>query len=79
MFDCEFDFFIANQTELVKKYEGKYLVLVHENVVGAYDTALEAYLNAKSKYKPGGFMIQHCIPGPSAYTVTINSTGVAGY
>jgi hypothetical protein len=35
------------------------------------DSPLTAYLNAQEKYEVGTFMIQPCIPGPSAYTVSI--------
>ena len=73
MFDKELAFFIANQDALVAKYRGKALVIRAQEVVGAYDTALDAYMAAQRLYPAGTFMIQPCEPGPSAYTVTINS------
>ena len=72
MFDKELAFFIAHQDDLVAKHRGKTLVLRGENVEGAYDSALAAYLSAQKRFQPGTFMIQPCQPGPSAYTVTIN-------
>lgn len=71
MFDAEFAFFKAHQDELVKKYEGKSLVIVGTQVLGAYADDLQAYLEAMKSHAPGTFMIQKCIPGPAAYTVTI--------
>ena len=73
MFDKELTFFIANQSELVQKYEGKVLVICGDDVVGAYDSALQAYLEAQKQFEPGTFMLQPCEPGPEAYTVTIHS------
>ncbi len=73
MFEKESNFFIANQEQLVHDHAGKVLVLRGEEVVGVYDDALQAYLDAVKKYKPGTFMIQPCIAGSDAYTVTITS------
>lgn len=71
MFEKELQFFIANQQRLVADYKGKILVLRGEEVVSAHNDALEAYLDATGKYEPGTFMIQPCIEGADAYTVTI--------
>jgi len=76
MFEREFQFFIANQDRLVREYEGKTLVLRGEEVISAHDDALDAYLAALEKYEPGTFMIQPCIQGADAYTVTITSHGL---
>jgi hypothetical protein len=73
MFDRELQFFIANQDRLVAEHSGKTLVLRGEEVVGAHSNALEAYLDAVRKYEPGTFMIQPCVEGADAYTVTITS------
>ena len=73
MFEKELAFFIANQNELVRKYEGKVLVICGDDVAGAYDSALQAYLEAQKQFEPGTFMLQPCKPGSEAYTVTIHS------
>ena len=69
----EFYWYIANQSELVKIYNGKYLVIKDKKVVGAYDTVLEALTEAKKKYDAGTFLIQLCTQGKDAYTVTFHS------
>lgn len=74
MFDRELAFFIAHQDELVAKHPGKTLVLQGEEVLGAYDTPLDAYVEASKQHRPGTFMIQPCQPGAEAYTVTVNSS-----
>lgn len=73
MFETELNYFISHQDELVKQYNGKTLVLQKEQVIGVYDTPLQAYLEAQKEHKLGTFMIQQCKPGVGAYTVTISS------
>ena len=73
VFESELAFFITNQKDLVSKYDGKALVIRGAELVGVYDTALQAYLEAQKHYEPGSFMIQPCAPGPEAYTVTIHA------
>ncbi|MRY85106.1 DUF5678 domain-containing protein [Parabacteroides distasonis] len=68
-----FKFYLANQTELVKLYNGKHIVLVGNQVVGAFDTMEQAYNYAESKYELGTFLIQLCTPGDEAYTQTFHS------
>lgn len=77
-FEKELNFFIAHQEELVGKYRGKILVLVGEEVVGVHNTYLEAYNEARKRYEDGTFMLQLCIPGPEAYTVSVYSSQVTG-
>jgi|WetSurSiteA1Bulk_404760.scaffolds.fasta_scaffold81925_2 hypothetical protein len=76
-FDTELKFFIANQAELVKKYRNRFLVLKGETILGVYDSAIEALTESKKHYRLGTFMIQPCIPGPEAYTITITSTSIS--
>ena len=70
MFEPELAFFITNQNELVSKFNGKTLLIRGDELVGVFNTALEAYLDAQKRFEPGTFMIQQCAPGPEAYTVT---------
>ena len=72
MFETEFRFFRQHQTELVTKHHGKTLVLSGEAVVAVHDTLIDAFKTASEKYPAGSFMLQPCLPGPSAYTVTVN-------
>ena len=74
MLQDELDYFIANQDALVKKFRGKVLVLRNREVVGVFDTPLEAYLDAQSRYEPGTYALQKCAAGPEAYTVTVASS-----
>lgn len=69
----EFEYYLRNQKALVKKYEGKYLVIKDCKVTGAYDSELEAYRDAHSKFEAGTFLIQPCTPGEESYTQTFYS------
>ena len=38
----EFEHYLAHQQELVKEYNGKYIVIKDQKVIGEYDQELEA-------------------------------------
>lgn len=73
MLEKEFTYYLNNQSEFVKKYAGKFIVIKDEEVVGAFDSHLEAYENSVKKYELGLFLIQHCEPGSDSYTQTFHS------
>jgi hypothetical protein len=73
-FSEELDFFISNQEDLVRDFQGKFLVLKGSKVIGVYPDPLSAYIETQKEHPIGSFMIQPCVPGPEAYTVTISST-----
>lgn len=68
MLELEFQYYINHQNELVAKYNGKYVVIVGENVVGVYKTATEAYLKSKEQYPLGTFFIHQVGPGVENYS-----------
>jgi len=69
MLQNEFQYYLDHQNELVPKYNGKYVVVVGNQVVGAYESRTDAYYDSLEKYEEGTFLIQLCTPGDSAYTV----------
>lgn len=69
----EFDYYIEHQDELVKKYNGKYIVLKDGNVLGVYDNELEAIEQTAKKHELGAFLVQKCEPGSESYTQTYHS------
>ncbi len=69
----EFEYYLEHQQELVRKYRGKVIVIVDHNVVGSYDSELEAVTDASKTHKPGTFLVQRCEPGSEAYTHTYHS------
>jgi calcineurin-like phosphoesterase family protein len=73
MLDKEFKYYLDNQNELLKKYNGRFIVIVGEDVVGDYDTFDDAYFKSVEKYKLGTFLIQKCTEGDKDYTQTFHS------
>jgi hypothetical protein len=65
----EFQYYRDHQEELIKKYNGKIIVIVGEIVVGEYSNKKEAYIESIKKYKPGTFLIIECTPGADSYTI----------
>jgi len=68
----ELDYYIDHQDELVDKYHGKVIVIRDEQVIGAYDSDMEAIEKASEKYEIGTFLVQKCEPGPASYTQTFH-------
>jgi len=69
----EFEFYLKNQVELVQKFNGKHIVIKDEQVLGAYDSELEAIAEAKKQHQLGTFIVQLVTPGNTAYTQTFHS------
>ena len=71
MLDNEFQFYVNNQAELVKKYNGRFLVIHNREVFGDYATLREAYTEGTKNYPPRTFMVHKCGPGKENYTFSI--------
>lgn len=68
MLEKEFQYYLDHQTELVKVYNGKYLVIKDEKVIGIFDTQAEAYTKTAEQHEVGTFLIQFCDTGNDSYT-----------
>lgn len=73
MLDQEFQFYLDHQNELVKKYNGKYLVIKGESVIGEYNSQEEALTETQKTHELGSFLIQLCKEGTEAYTQIFHS------
>ncbi|MBF0405375.1 MAG: hypothetical protein HQL00_15575 [Nitrospirae bacterium] len=69
----EFNYYIEHQDELVKQYNGKYVVIRNSTVIGAYNSKIEAIKTTSEKYELGTFLVQLCEPGTESYTQTFHS------
>ncbi len=72
----EFHYYLAHQDEMVAQYDGKVIVLKNYEVIGVYDTDLEAFTKTVREHEPGTFIIQRVSAGDEAYTATIHTPGV---
>lgn len=73
MLKKEFDFFLKHQKKFVEKYKGKFIVIKNQDVLGVYDTEIEAVEEASKKEKMGTFLVQKCEPGESSFTQSFHS------
>ncbi len=69
----QFDFYLKNQEELLKEYEGKFIVIKDCKVIGAYDSEAEAIQETTRHHKLGTFIVQECQPGSDAHTQVFHS------
>ena len=74
----EFEYYLDHQDELVKEYNGKYIVIKNNKVIGAFNTEIEAIEKTAEKHELGTFLVQKCEPGVEAYTQTYHSRVVFG-
>lgn len=69
----EFDYYLAHQEEMVNKYNGKFIVIKNQQVLGVYDDSARAVSETKKKHELGTFLVQKVEPGSAAYTQTFHS------
>jgi len=75
---AEFDYYVANQAELVKKYAGKVIVIKNRTVLGVYDDVPTAVAETKKTHELGTFLVQKVEPGSAAYSQTFHSRAAFG-
>ena len=79
MLDKEFKYYLDNHDSLVRQYEGKFVVIKEESVIGVYETEQDAYEKTlEQKHELGTFLIQQCLPGEKNHTQTFHSRVVFG-
>lgn len=70
----DFHYYLENQQELLKQYEGRYLIIVGCKVVGDYIDMAEAVRESQSRYGLGNFLLQYCSQGNRDYTMTFHNS-----
>lgn len=69
----EFKFFLEHQNDLVKKYNGRYVVIKDGKVIGDYAGEVDAIRETTKHHELGSFLVQKCEPGSESYTQTFHS------
>ena len=69
----EFNYYLEHQDELVKEYNGKFIVIKDHKVLGAFASALEAVEKTRKQHELGTFLVQKCESGNESYTQTYHS------
>jgi hypothetical protein len=71
-----FYYYLANQEELVKNYNGKHLVISNNKVIYSAPDYKDALQEGVQRAGVGNFIVQLCTPGESAYTAKCYTPGV---
>jgi hypothetical protein len=69
----EFEFYVQNQNKLVEKYNGKYIVIKNHEIIGVFDSEIDAVEKTSERHELGTFLVQKCEPGKDSYTQTYHS------
>jgi len=72
----DFQFYKENQDKLLKKYAGKFIVIVNQEVVDCYDNEETAYFESEKKFGLGNFFIIKCEPGNKSYTYRFHTRAI---
>ena len=73
--DADFDYYVQHQSELVAKYDGKYVVIANREVFGAYDNLDDAFNAGNREYGAGNFFLHQVGDGKDNYSTTISRVG----
>ncbi len=63
----EFNYYLEHQADLVRQYKGKFIVIKNCQVIGTYDSELEAITETRKHHDLGTFLVQKCEPGTDNY------------
>ncbi len=69
----EFKWYLDNQNDLVKKYNGKIIVIKDCEVIGTFDEIGTAVEETSKTYDMGTFLVQKCSSGEEDYTAVFHS------
>jgi hypothetical protein len=69
----EFKYYLDNQEELVKKYNGKVIVIKNQKVIGVYDSEITAIQETSKNESLGTFLVQKCTLDKDSYKQTYHS------
>ncbi len=71
--EADFRYFIQNQAEFAKEHFGKFIVIKDSQVVGVYESEVEAVEETSKIHEIGSFIVQECTPGEGAFTQTFRT------
>lgn len=74
----DFDFFTQHYQEFFTEYGHKFLAIKNKEILGAYDSVMDAITNLQNKYEVGSYIIQECTGNESAYRTTIMRLRIRG-
>ena len=69
----EFEFYLEHQNRFLPEHEGKYLLIRDRQLVGAFETEIDALRKGVERFSLGTFLVQKCEAGEESYTETFHS------
>jgi hypothetical protein len=69
----EFQYYLDHQSELIKQFDGKFVVIKNGHVLGAYDDELTAITETEKLEQLGTFLVQKVSKGTEDYTQTFHT------
>ena len=69
----EFNYYLDHQDELVKQYDGKFIVIKDNEVIAVFDSEIDAINETAKEHELGTFLVQKCESGSEAYTQSFHS------
>ncbi len=69
----EYDYYLENQERLYADYPGEVIVIKDRQVIGSYDSELEAVERSAEKHALGTFLVQRCEPVGNGQAQTYHS------
>ena len=73
MLEKEFQYYVNHQDELVRKYNGKILVIKDQKVIGVFENEIDAIQAVSKDHEIGTFLVHRCEPGEQNYTMSFHS------
>lgn len=73
----EFAFYVKNQKKIYDKHAHKWVAIVGDRVIGAYDTIVDAIRETAKTHELGTFLVQYSDLGEDNYTITLQTTAFA--
>ena len=70
---AEFEFYLEHQDELVDEYDGRFVVIKANVVLGDFDDELAALTATEKDHSPGSFLIQKVSRGDDDFTQIFHS------
>lgn len=73
LLEVAFEFYLSHQDEMVKKYDGLYVIIKNGEVLGAYANVLDAVMETQKIHQLGTFLVQKVSKGDVEYSQTFHS------
>lgn len=67
----QFHFYLQNQADFVRRYNGKTIAIKDYEVIGVFDSEWAAVRDLSTFQPLGTFLVQQVSPGSDAYTVSV--------